>query len=85
MSEYIYGREAQSYGDLGSALAQEIRVRVAKSGMRLERSNEGIRATVIGASQYTTQVSGSTIFVSPLESLAGAQCAGDRAGTCTGR
>ena len=69
VSEYIYGREAQSYGDLGSALAQEIRVRVAKSGMRLERSNEGIRATVIGASQYTTQVSGSTIFVSPLEAL----------------
>ena len=31
--------------------------------------NEGIRATVIGASQYTTQVSGSTIFVDPLETL----------------
>ena len=31
--------------------------------------NEGIRATVIGASQYTTQVSGSTIYVSPLEAL----------------
>src|SRR5262249_60432050 len=28
-----------------------------------------IRATVIGASQYTTQVSGSTIYVSPLEAL----------------
>ena len=37
--------------------------------MRIERSIEGIRATVIGASQYTTQVSGSTIFVSPLEAL----------------
>src|SRR5262249_46813326 len=31
--------------------------------------SEGIRATVIGASQYTTQVSGSTIYVSPLEAL----------------
>jgi ethanolamine utilization protein EutA len=30
---------------------------------------EGIRATVIGASQYTSQVSGSTIFVSPLDVL----------------
>ncbi|HZQ63461.1 MAG TPA: ethanolamine ammonia-lyase reactivating factor EutA, partial [Casimicrobiaceae bacterium] len=29
----------------------------------------GIRATVIGASQYTIQVSGSTIFVSPHEAL----------------
>src|SRR5262249_45246527 len=32
-------------------------------------ASEGIRATVIGASQYTTQVSGSTIYVSPLEAL----------------
>src|SRR5439155_13876979 len=69
VAEYIYGRETGSYGDLGSALAQEIHIRLAKSGLRLERSNEGIRATVIGASQYTTQVSGSTIFVSPLEAL----------------
>ena len=38
-------------------------------GPKLERSNEGIRATVIGASQYTTQVSGSTIYVSPLDAL----------------
>jgi len=69
VAEYIYGREAGSYGDLGSPLAQEILARVAKSGVTLEPSNEGIRATVIGASQYTTQVSGSTIFVSPLDAL----------------
>ena len=69
VAEYIYGREAQSYGDLGAPLAEEIRARLPKLGARLERSNEGIRATVIGASQYTTQVSGSTIFVSPLEAL----------------
>jgi ethanolamine utilization protein EutA len=69
VAEYIYGREAQSYGDLGTPLAQEIRARIPKLGAQLERSNEGIRATVIGASQYTTQVSGSTIFVSPLEAL----------------
>jgi ethanolamine utilization protein EutA len=69
VSEYIYGREAQTYGDLGVLLAQEIRTRAAGWGPQLERSNEGIRATVIGASQYTTQVSGSTIYVSPLEGL----------------
>ncbi|HEY7246771.1 MAG TPA: ethanolamine ammonia-lyase reactivating factor EutA [Xanthobacteraceae bacterium] len=69
VAEYIYGREAQSYGDLGASLAQEIRARIPRLGARLERSNEGIRATVIGASQYTTQVSGSTIFVSPFEAL----------------
>jgi ethanolamine utilization protein EutA len=69
VAEYIYGREAATYGDLGVLLAQEIRNRVEASGLRLERANEGIRATVIGASQYTTQVSGSTIYVSPLEAL----------------
>ena len=69
VSEYIYGREAQSYGDLGVLLAQEVRARVDGWGPTLEPSNEGIRATVIGASQYTTQVCGSTIFVSPMETL----------------
>jgi ethanolamine utilization protein EutA len=69
VSEYIYDREAQSYGDLGKLLAKEIRTRLNGWGPTLERSNEGIRATVIGASQYTTQVSGSTIFVSPMETL----------------
>ena len=58
-----------TFGDLGVLLAQEIRARVAGWGPKLERSNEGIRATVIGASQYTTQVSGSTIYVSPLDAL----------------
>jgi ethanolamine utilization protein EutA len=69
VAEYVYGREAQSYGDLGVLLAQEIRARIAGLAAALEPSNEGIRATVIGASQYTTQVSGSTIYVSPLEAL----------------
>jgi ethanolamine utilization protein EutA len=69
VAEYIYGREATTFGDLGVVLAQEIRTRVAAWGPRVERSNEGIRATVIGASQYTTQVSGSTIYVSPLDAL----------------
>ena len=80
VSEYIYGREARSFGDLGALLAQEIRSRVASWGPQLEPSNEGIRATVIGASQYTTQVSGSTIYVSPHRGAAAAQRAGDRAG-----
>ena len=69
VAEYIYGREAQTYGDLGVLLAQEIRIRVESRGAKLEPASEGIRATVIGASQYTTQVSGSTIYVSPLEAL----------------
>jgi ethanolamine utilization protein EutA (predicted chaperonin) len=69
VSEYVYGREARAFGDLGPRLARAIRARVERWGPRLERSEQGIRATVIGASQYTIQVSGSTIFVSPHEAL----------------
>jgi len=69
VSEYIYGREAQAYGDLGPALAQAILQRVQAWGPRIEPPDQGIRATVIGASQYTIQVSGSTIFVEPQATL----------------
>jgi ethanolamine utilization protein EutA len=69
VAEYIYDWEKNSYGDLGGLLAAEIRARIATSHVKLERPSEGIRATVIGASQYTCQVSGSTIFVSPLDVL----------------
>jgi ethanolamine utilization protein EutA len=69
VSEFIYGREKQTFGDLGPLLADEIRKRTEKWVSRIETPDQGIRATVIGASQYTTQVSGSTIFVSPLETV----------------
>jgi ethanolamine utilization protein EutA len=69
VSEFIYGRESNSFGDLGALLAAEIRKRVEQWGPRIEIPDQGIRATVIGASQYTTQVSGSTIFVHPLDVL----------------
>jgi ethanolamine utilization protein EutA len=69
VSEYIYGGEAKAYGDLGPQLAAEIRARLKDWGVPLARPDARIRATVIGASQYTMQVSGSTIFVSPLETL----------------
>lgn len=69
VSEYIYGHETRDYGDLGAALAAEIRARVVAFGVPLASPAEHIRATVIGAAQYTTQVSGSTIFVSPLDAI----------------
>jgi ethanolamine utilization protein EutA len=69
VSEYVYGWESGNFGDLGSLLAAEIRNRVVAAGIEIKPPAQGIRATVIGASQYTTQVSGSTIFVSPLEAL----------------
>jgi ethanolamine utilization protein EutA len=69
VSEYIYARQEEVFGDLGSALAAAVLERVKVWGPRIERPDEGIRATVIGASQYTIQVSGSTIFVTPLDVL----------------
>ncbi|MFC2072113.1 ethanolamine ammonia-lyase reactivating factor EutA [Chloroflexota bacterium] len=64
VSEYIYGREVQDYGDLGPLLAEALQKRVPALGLTLGESAEGLRATVIGASQYTIQVSSSTIFLS---------------------
>jgi ethanolamine utilization protein EutA len=69
VAEYIYGGEAKAYGDIGPQLAAELRTRLRAWGVPLARPDARIRATVIGASQYTMQVSGSTIFVSPLETL----------------
>lgn len=69
VSEYVYGLQDQGFGDLGPLLAKAMRDRIEAWGVAIEKPDEGIRATVVGASQYTIQVSGSTIFVSPLETL----------------
>jgi ethanolamine utilization protein EutA len=63
VSEYIYGREAATFGDLGSLLGKEVRAQAEKRGYVILDSSEGIRATVIGASQYSMQMSGETIFI----------------------
>ncbi|HTE84897.1 MAG TPA: ethanolamine ammonia-lyase reactivating factor EutA [Dehalococcoidia bacterium] len=67
VSEFVYGRENRSFGDLGALLAEEIRARLPSWGIPVLEPAAGIRATVIGASQYTIQVSGSTIYLSPLD------------------
>ncbi|MGH7928861.1 MAG: ethanolamine ammonia-lyase reactivating factor EutA, partial [Candidatus Binatia bacterium] len=63
VSEYIYGREARGFGDLGPSLGREIRKQAHGRGFNILDAGEGIRATVIGASQYTVQLSGETIFI----------------------
>ena len=69
VAEYIYGASLKNHGDLGPLLAAAIRARMTERGLSLAAPAERIRATVIGAAQYTVQVSGSTIYVSPLEAL----------------
>jgi ethanolamine utilization protein EutA len=63
VSEYLYGRESSAFGDLGPYLGEEIRNEAKKRGFQIFDASEGIRATVIGASQYTVQLSGETIHV----------------------
>lgn len=63
VSEYVYGREKRVFGDLGPYLGREVVREAEQRGFRLLEAAEGIRATVIGASQYTVQLSGETIFV----------------------
>jgi ethanolamine utilization protein EutA len=69
VAEFIYGYDQDGYGDLGPLLADAVRARIKQMGIDLIAPIESIRATVIGASQYTIQVSGSTIFVSPDDAL----------------
>jgi ethanolamine utilization protein EutA len=64
VAEYIYDHDQCGYGDLGPLLAEEIRTRLPSLGISLREGVERIRATVIGASQYTVQVSSSTIYLS---------------------
>ena len=65
VSEYLYETETQSYGDLGILLGQQIRelTSVYLPDIPVESSLQRIRATVIGASQFTAQVSGNTIYI----------------------
>jgi len=69
VSEYFYGRESKAYGDLGPMLAVAARKRAEEWECTIREPVEGIRATVVGASQYTIQLSGNTIYVDPQDTL----------------
>jgi ethanolamine utilization protein EutA len=62
VAEYIYGQEKTEFGDLGPRLARALLARCRDRVILTPV--ERIRATCIGASQYTVQVSGNTIFLS---------------------
>ncbi len=71
VSEFIYGRETQPMGDLAFDLANELnrQLREASHVPNIADVRHGIRATVVGASQFTVQVSGKTIFADSLDFL----------------
>jgi len=71
VSEYIYRREEEDRGDLGRSIAHDLRHALAEKRIpeKVYDPGHGIRATVVGASQFTVQVSGNTIFLSDKEKL----------------
>jgi ethanolamine utilization protein EutA len=70
VAEYLYGRERARFGDLGADLAHELRHALSHhSGPVVWDPGQGIRATVIGAAQFSVQISGNTIKISNPESL----------------
>ncbi len=68
VSEFIRGA-ARETGDLGPELARALARLAEEEGLETAPARQGIRATVVGASQYTVQVSGSTIFLDPEDAL----------------
>lgn len=68
VAEYIYTDESGSaeesirkYGDIGPLLGSNVKKKLAKLSTKLLSPVEKIRATVIGAGSYSTEISGSTI------------------------
>jgi ethanolamine utilization protein EutA (predicted chaperonin) len=66
VAEYVYGREERDFGDLGLRLGSALRQRIDAGalGWPLLPAGECIRATALGASQYSVQLSGNTSYIS---------------------
>jgi ethanolamine utilization protein EutA len=71
VAEYIYGRESGNFGDLGHALAHELRHALGahRVSAAVWDPGQGIRATVIGAAQFSVQTSGNTILITDPKTL----------------
>jgi ethanolamine utilization protein EutA len=66
VGEYVYGREDRDFGDMGRRLGGAIRRRIAAGALPwpLLPAGECIRATALGASEYSVQLSGNTSYIS---------------------
>ncbi|MFX1533661.1 MAG: ethanolamine ammonia-lyase reactivating factor EutA [Promethearchaeota archaeon] len=64
VAEYIYGLSKVNYNDLALSLAKSIQTQFSVLNIPLEKPSETIRATCIGAGQFTLKVSGTTTFLS---------------------
>jgi ethanolamine utilization protein EutA len=64
VGEYVYGREERDFGDLGRRLGLALKRRLDRLPAKLLPAGECIRATAFGASEYSVQLSGNTVYVS---------------------
>jgi ethanolamine utilization protein EutA len=66
VAEYVYERENRDFGDMGPRLGHAIRARVADGAFPwpVLPAGECIRATALGASEYSVQLSGNTSYIS---------------------
>jgi ethanolamine utilization protein EutA len=69
VAEFLHGREARDFGDLGAFIAAPLTELLRAAGRRIVDTGEGIRATVLGLAQYTIQASGSTLLLAGEELL----------------
>ena len=77
VGEYVYGREERDFGDMGRRLGRAIRRRIDAGALPwpLLAAGECIRATALGASEYSVQLSGNTSYISsPARCCRGAIC-----------
>ncbi len=64
VGEYVYGREERDFGDLGRRLGLALRKRLDRLPWKLLPAGECIHATAFGASEYSVQLSGNTVYIS---------------------
>jgi ethanolamine utilization protein EutA len=66
VGEYVYQREQRDFGDMGPRLGRAIRERIAAGAFPwpVLPAGECIRATALGASEYSVQLSGNTSYIS---------------------
>jgi ethanolamine utilization protein EutA len=69
VAEYLFGRESHDFGDQGQALAQSLGVSLHALRITPIRLAEGLRATVMGASQHSARLSGATVYAAPPDIL----------------
>jgi ethanolamine utilization protein EutA len=71
VSEFIYGREQREFGDMGHLVGARLAQMAADGHLPwpMLPAGSGIRATALGLSEYSVQLSGNTIYVSDPEIL----------------